>query len=312
MKVNEPTAVEGSVVSQPLPPRKPIRDRATITMVATYLVIAASSWYLLKELAPVLRPLLVAVFLAYIILPVQAGLARRTSKIAGFVLLGLFVAGACTLLAFLAARSATNLVEDLPRYTERVTSVSGHFRELTDRWPWLRDLTGDTGNGADAGAGWVRDFAGSAADVLTQSLIVGIYLMFVLLGAAHLPGRIQSGFEPARAEQLLTVLARINVAIASYLRVKVLASLILAVPATIILWSFGVKSALFWGALTFMLNFVPYLGSAIAWTGPTALAFLDLEPGWRPIAVAVSLGADHALSAYLIEPSLTGRACAGE
>ena len=58
--------------------------------------------------------------------------------------------------------------------------------------------------------------------------------------------RIQSGFDPARAEQVLAVVARINAAIASYLRVKVLASLILAVPATIILWAFGVKSPLFW------------------------------------------------------------------
>ena len=169
-------------------------------------------------------------------------------------------------------------------------------------------LTGDPSHAVDANAGWVRNFAGSAADVVAQSLIVGIYLLFVLLGAAHLPARIQSGFEPARAEQLLTVLARINVAIASYLRAKVLASLVLAVPATLILWAFDVRSALFWGVLTFLLNYIPYLGSAIAWTGPTVLAFLDLEPGWKPIAVAALLGADHALSANLIEPKLTGRA----
>ena len=64
-------------MSQSTPLRRTLRDRATITMVATYFVIAVSAWYLLKELAPVFRPLLVAVFLAYIILPVQAGLARQ-------------------------------------------------------------------------------------------------------------------------------------------------------------------------------------------------------------------------------------------
>jgi AI-2 transport protein TqsA len=299
-------------LSQTVPLRRPIRDRAIIRMVATYFVIAATAWYLLKELAPVLRPLLVAVFLAYIILPVQAGLARRTSKIAGFVLLGLAVAGACALLAALSVRSAANLVEDLPHYTERVKAMTGHVRELAERWPWLTDMTGDPANATDAGAGWLRDYAGTAAgtaaDVVTQSLIVGVYLLFVLLGAAHLPQRIQSGFEPARSEQLLAVLARINVAISSYLRAKVLAGLALALPATIIIWAFGVKSALFWGVLTFMLSFIPYVGSAIAWTGPTALAFLDLEPGWKPIAVAILLGADHALSAYLVDPALTGKA----
>ena len=248
-------------MDQSPPLRKPLRDRATITMVATYLVIAASAWYLLKELAPVLRPLMVAVFLAYIILPVQAGLARRTSRIVGFVLLGLAVAGACVLLAALTVRSAANLAEDLPRYTERVQALTGNIRELADRWPWLKDLTGDPENAADAGAGWLRDFAGSAAgaaaDIVGQSLIVGVYLLFVLLGAAHLPQRIRAGFESARAEQLLAVLARINVAIASYLKAKVLAGLILAIPATIILRAFGMKRAAVLGRADVYAQFCP-------------------------------------------------------
>jgi AI-2 transport protein TqsA len=215
-------------------------------------------------------------------------------------------------LATLTARSAARLAEDLPRYTERFRGLTGHVRELAERWPWLTHLTGDPNQAADTAAGWFRDAAGSmagtAADVLAQILVVAIYLLFVLLGAANLPRRIRAGFDPGRAEQLLTVLARINVAIASYLRAKVLASMILAVPATIILWSFGVKSALFWGVLTFLLNFVPYVGSAIAWTAPTLLAFLDLEPSWRPIAVAVLLGAYYVFSGNVIEPALTGKA----
>jgi AI-2 transport protein TqsA len=104
------------------------------------------------------------------------------------------------------------------------------------------------------------------------------------------------------------VVAQINLAIASYLRVKVLASLILAVPATLILWAFGVKAALLWGVLTFLLNFVPYVGSVVAWTMPTLLAFLQLDPGWQPIAVAALLLADHSLTAYVIEPAMTGKA----
>ena len=78
-----------------LVPHSTLRNRATITMTATWLVIAAASWYLLKELASVLRPLLLAVFLAYIILPVQAGLARKTSGLVGFILLGLAIAAGC-------------------------------------------------------------------------------------------------------------------------------------------------------------------------------------------------------------------------
>jgi AI-2 transport protein TqsA len=289
-----------------------LRDRAAITMVATYLVIAAAAWYLLKELAPVLRPLLLAVFLAYIILPVQAGLARKTSRVAGFVLLGLVVAGTCALLAALTARSAADLAADLPKHTERVKAIIGHLRDTADRWPWLAELTRDTSDAADVGGtqlgNVVTAIAGTAADVLGQGLAASIYLFFLLLEAANVPTRIRAGFDPTQAEQVLAVVDRINAAIAAYLRAKVLSSLALALPVIIILWWFGVKSAVFWGVLTFLLNFIPYVGSAIAWTGPTLLAFLTLEPGWQPFTVGGLLLTDHLLSANLIEPSLTGKA----
>jgi AI-2 transport protein TqsA len=281
-------------------------------MVATWLVIAATAWYLLKELAPVLRPLLLAVFLAYIILPVQAGLARKTSRVAGFVLLGLAVVAACALVAALTARSAADLAGDLPRYTDRFKAVIDHLRATAGRWPWLADLTSQTGGAADIGGAQLRNLAtalaGTAADVLGQAVVAGVYLLFLLLEAAGFPRRIRAGFDAARADDVLAVLDRINAAIASYLRAKVLASLVLAVPAIIILWAFGVKSALLWGVLTFLFNFVPYVGSAITCTGPIVLAFLDLEPGWRPITFAALLLANHTLSANVIEPALTGKA----
>jgi AI-2 transport protein TqsA len=289
-----------------------LRERATITMVATYLVIAAAAWYLLKELASVLRPLLLAIFLAYIILPVQAGLARKTSRVVGFVLLGLVVAGACVLLAALTARSAADLAADLPRHTERVKEIIGHFRETAERWPWLAELTNDTSGAADIGGARLGDVitavAGTAADVLGQGLIAGVYLFFLLLEAANFPARIRAGFEDQRATQVLAVVERINVAIAGYLRAKVLSSLILALPVVVVLFSFGMKSALLWGVLTFLFNFVPYVGSAITCTAPILMAFLTLEPGWRPITVTALLLTDHLLSANLIEPALTGKA----
>jgi AI-2 transport protein TqsA len=289
-----------------------LNDRATLMTVAACLVIAATAWYLLKELAPVLRPLLLAVFLAYVILPVQAGLARRTSRVAGFVLLGLAVAGACVLIAALAVEGAVDLAADLPRHADRIKAVIDQLRATAERWPWLADLIRDTGRAADAGEGQLGTVAtavvGTAAAVLGQVLVAGVYLFFVLLGAAHLPARIRASFDPAQADHVLAVLGRINVAIAGYLRAKVLSSLVLALPTVVILWTFGVKSALLWGVLTFLFNFVPYVGSAVTWTGPTVLAFLSLEPGWRPFAVAGLLLTDHLLSANLIEPSLTGRA----
>src|SRR5262249_58528285 len=122
------------------------------------------------------------------------------------------------------------------------------------------------------------------------------------------PARIQSGFATERAEQILSVVRNINAAIASYVKVKVQASLVLAVPALVILWLFGVKFALLWAVLTFLLNFVPYLGSVISCSLPILLAFLQLPLGWQPVAVALLLITDHMLSAHVVEPAMTAKA----
>ena len=216
------------------------------------------------------------------------------------------------LVAGLVAKSAASLAADMPRYTFQVRSAFDRYRALAESRPWVAGLIGDPADAADLGGAKLRDLAASmasaAADVVSQGVLVGVYLLFLLLEAANFPRRIRAGFDPPRAAQVLSVVARINLSIASYLRVKVLASLILAVPATIILWAFGVKSPLLWGVLTFLFNFVPYVGSVVAWSLPTLLAFLDLEPGWRPIAVALLLLADHLLTANVIEPALTGKA----
>ena len=62
--MDQPGMVEGG---------RPVRlGRELIPLYVPAAVVgAAGCWYLLKELAPLLRPLILAVFLAYTILPVH-------------------------------------------------------------------------------------------------------------------------------------------------------------------------------------------------------------------------------------------------
>ena len=53
------------------------RDLVPLYALAAAVLCAAGGWYLLKELAPLLRPLVLAVFLAYTILPAHRALRRK-------------------------------------------------------------------------------------------------------------------------------------------------------------------------------------------------------------------------------------------
>src|SRR4029077_19889556 len=102
--------------------------------------------------------------------------------------------------------------------------------------------------------------------------------LFLLLEVSRFPQRVRKSFVNNQAGQIMAIVGNINNAIAEYLRVKVKASLFLAVPVILILWIFGVKFAVLWGVLTFLCNFIPYLGSIIAASLPILFAFLDVEP----------------------------------
>ena len=100
----------------------------------------------------------------------------------------------------------------------------------------------------------------------------------------------------------------INDGIANYLKAKVRSSLILAVPVTVMLFAFDVKFAILWGLLTFVCNFIPYVGSFIACGSPIIFGFLDLPLGWQPLVLALLLLSCHIASASFVEPTLIGKA----
>jgi len=281
--------------------------------VLRWLLVTAIAWFLLKELAPLLRPLLLAVFLAYVILPVRLYVKGQVRGgpwhliiVAG---LGVLLVG----LAVLAYGDIARLSHEIPRLHERTKDILAlasdfgrehipGFSAALDGSTKAEELTNARIKEA------LEGLANITVGVLVEALEVVFYLVLILVEAGRLPQRLRAAYADEQADRILATVGSINAAIASYLKVKVKVNFVLAVPVMIILWACGVKFVILWGALTFFANFVPYLGSVVACALPILFGFLDLDFGWQPCAVAVLLPAVHASSAYLIEPAMTGKA----
>jgi AI-2 transport protein TqsA len=291
---------------------QPGPDSNTLTRIAVCLIVAAVSWYLLKELAAVLRPLLLAVFLGYVILPLHWRLARTVPRSVPVAVLVCGSVALLCLLGLLVQESVAELEEDLPRLTRRGQEMVHEVKEFMEgRLPWLVS-PGEDDARADVQRtkriqALVKGFLHVAANALVGAVVVGFYLLFLLLEAGHFPRRVQSAFGDERAERILAVVGNINRAIANYIRVKVKASLLLAVPVAVVLWACGVKFAVLWGVLTFVCNFIPYIGSIVAVTVPLLFAFLEAGPGSYPVAAALGVLAIHLVMTYVVEPSIVGR-----
>ena len=267
------------------------QDLGPLYAMAAALACAAASWYLLKELAPLLRPLTLAGFLAYTILPVQRSLRRRVPAIVAGPLLALLVAAAILGLAYLLYGNLVGLNAELPRLIERSRELINQVRTWgRNRLPaWVLAPTTDGARTEAETSARFKALASilvnTAAGFLTEALIVVLYLLFLLPEARRFPELVRATMQPVQADRVLRMFDSINRAMDSYLRAKVLSSLVTVLPVVVILWAFGVSFPGMWGILAFVGNFIPYVGSLVAFVLPILLAFLELEPPWRPVAV---------------------------
>ena len=298
--------------SPPTPHRSRWRDPDMLRTVATVLIGAAAGWYLMLQLAPVLRPLMLAAFLGYVLMPYHSRLRHHVGTPASLAILTGSTAGVLVALAFLSYASILALGDDLPRLQERAGElVTQAEQALKQHAPGVLPADGKpTQDRVNEQLGQVaRPVLKVAADAALEACVVALYLLFLLLEGSRLPDRIRKAYTPERAEELLQIAGQINAAVISYLKAKVKSSLVLAVPVGIVLWAVGVKFALLWAILTFLCNFVPYIGTVVAYSLPVGFAFLWFGPTtWEPFAAAGLLLVCHVGSASVAEPMIIGNA----
>src|SRR5262245_34538989 len=90
------------------------RDPDTLRTIVFVLVGAAAGWYLMLQLTPVLRPLLIAAFLAYVLMPYHSRLRKHVGTPASIFILAGSTAAVLVLLAFITYASILDLSADIP------------------------------------------------------------------------------------------------------------------------------------------------------------------------------------------------------
>jgi len=309
----EPTKEQPGVVANGRAARLR-RDLDPLYALAAAVFIAVGSWYLLKELASLLRPLVLAVFLVYTILPARQALRQRVQGRFAGPLVALLMAAVLLGLAILIYGNLVDLNAKLPQLIERAQSLVERVRTWGHAHlpKWAFDVTRDTTLAEAETTARLRALASylvsAASGFLAEAVVVTLYLIFLLIDIRLLPARIRSGFPAEQADSVLAMIASINRAISSYLRAKALASLVTALPVVVVLWAFGVSFPGMWGVLAFIGNFIPYVGSLVALMLPIVLAFLELEPISRPLSVLALLVLSQFMINNFVEPRLTARA----
>ncbi len=275
----------------------------------------------LKELRSILIPFALAVFLAYILYPLVAALARiRIPYILAVTLVVVFCLGLVLAGGLLIGGEVGSFINAIPQY-QRTLRV--HLTHLLDAYGGLVDrvaaaLPGEHGvapapAAGDATAilsGIIQNlFSGllSLLSVLSDSVLVFVILIFLLAGARDFKKIIITAWGPENEERAAGIVEAINREIGGFIIIRTLINLALAVVATGVFLLFGIDYAYIWGPLIGLLNFIPYIGAFVGLLGPLGVALFRYDSYWTALALLGVLLAIQNLEGNIISPYLIGK-----
>jgi predicted PurR-regulated permease PerM len=147
----------------------------------------------------------------------------------------------------------------------------------------------------------------SVGSIVVTFVVVGLYATFLLLERRNFEAKLANlSDDPARVARIRQVIGAINKRIGSYLALKTLLSLLLGVASYVVMRLFGLEFAALWAVLIAVMNFVPYVGSALGVVFPVLMTIVQFDDLGVVLTMLLSLAALQFAIGNFLDPYLMG------
>lgn len=144
----------------------------------------------------------------------------------------------------------------------------------------------------------------SLSTVLNYTLIVFLMLAFLMWEWSRFGEKIKE--LPGDTQKNVVRVAEVMKSIRQYMLIKTFVSVLTGIMIAVWLYILGVKYALLWGMVAFLLNFIPTIGSLVAGIVPTFFTLVTEDNIAIPIHVAIAFLAVNGLVGNVLEPRIMG------
>lgn len=285
---------------KPLPQEK--IGQNILLKLATLVVILGG----IKLSAEIVVPFLMALFLAIVLNPLVSWLMRRKMRrgVAIFLVVMVVLIGLALLIAMIAGslQEFSEVYPQLQAQTEQKLAVVQHFaaRFHVVISPESLAQRLDPNAVMNVATTMLGQFSGAMA----QIVLVMMTVIFMLFEVHHLPYKLR--YALVNPQIRIAGMHKALKGVTHYLALKTLISLATGLLVWLALLALGVKFALLWGVVAFVLNFVPNIGPVIAGIPPVLQALLLNTPLEAGLVAALFI-AIHMLLGNLLEPRVMGR-----
>jgi predicted PurR-regulated permease PerM len=297
-------------------------QKQTLLWIAFGLVVLL----LLRLLAPVLMPFIVAAILAYILNPWVDKLAELRFRnwqfprsVAASVVMVVLIA--LIILVFLIVvpvfqKELPQLQDQIPRFLDKLNAVLSPFLQkfgikvsvdsagikelLAKQFATSGDVIGK------AVISSIRVGGTAVLGMLANVLLIPIVLFYLMMDWHALVSRIETYIPRRWVATVLKNMSEVDELLAQYLRGQILVMISLAAYYCIALSIVGFELALPVGLVTGLLAFIPYLGFGIGLTLALVGAFLQYNDLTGLIAVGAIYGFGQVIESFFLTPRLVG------
>lgn len=282
---------------------KPPPTMLILTMAALVVIIAG-----MKTAQPILIPFLLSGFIAIISGPPLIWLKRKglpTGLAILIIIIGISLFG--LLVTALIGSSVNDFTQALPLYQNKLDNKTAELASLlTSLGVNIEDRT--LGEYIDPGIAmhFASQLLSGFGNALSNAFIILLTVIFILLEAASFRAKIKSAFADRQPEFSLEAFDHFINSVNQYMAIKTMISIATGVLVATWLAILNVDYPLLWGLLTFLLNYVPNIGSIIAAIPTTLLALIQLGPGIA-LLTAGGYALINIIIGNLIEPRFMGK-----
>jgi predicted PurR-regulated permease PerM len=282
-------------------------------------------------------PVVLAVFLTFLLSPLVTQIQRTGMRRGPAVLVVVLLAGLLmALVVWVISHETGRLAGELPAYTENIKRKLDYLQQagegsVTSRvGEFLREISEDlkkrfgTPEGAgkgpapprgetrvvvEPGSSWWSQVPGvvaSALEFLAQSALVVVLVVFMLIRREDLRDRLIWLLGYNRITITTKALDDAGQRISRYLLVQFVVNSMFGLVIGLGLLLIGVRHAILWAFLAAMFRYVPYLGVPVAAIFPVVVS-LGMPGWWQPLLVMALFFALELFTGNVIEPLLYGR-----
>jgi AI-2 transport protein TqsA len=287
-----------------------MKKRKTTNILLLFIVIPLT-FYVLKILSFIFIPLVSAMFIALLFLPIMRWLQHKNVPKSISILIVIILIAAGLKLGGELVQLSTNeiasaksefFVKAETKLVKIVTGIESFFgiprmegERILSHYIEKNSITKNIGVTIDFLMG-----------TLSMTLMTIFFVLLLLAGSINFQKLMSNALFNINYSAIKTFM-KIEKDIIKFIKVKFLISLLTGIGFSLACVFFDISFPIFWGVLAFLINFVQMVGSVVSVLSLSLFAFIELDPTGTLLFFILTITAIQVLMGGVLEPIFMGK-----